>query len=90
MEALLPFDDRSFDLVNITNWDEKIIWEPDEGATMSVGPSENNLTAPLNKTLETGLWTQSIIWGPREPFRDFTQLELREQDMMQEERPAGH
>ena len=43
----------------------------------------------MNKTLESGVWTQSIIWGPREPFRDFTQLELHEQDMMQDERQPG-
>ncbi|TBU49318.1 hypothetical protein BD309DRAFT_882680 [Dichomitus squalens] len=84
----LPFDDRSFDLVNITNWDEQIVWEADDDARSSAAPPENNLTTPMNKTLETGLWTQSIIWGPREPFRDFTQLELHEQDMFQEEKPA--
>ncbi|KAI1793162.1 hypothetical protein LXA43DRAFT_285247 [Ganoderma leucocontextum] len=84
--ASLPFDDRSFDLVNITNWDEQIIWEADDDAVAPTAPPENHLTTPMNKTLESGLWTQSIIWDPREPFRDFTQLELHEQDMMQEER----
>ena len=85
----LPFDDRSFDLVNITNWDDQIIWEATDDAISPAPPPENNLTTPLNKTLETGLWTQSIIWGPREPFRDFTQLELHEQDIVQDEKPAG-
>ncbi len=51
--------------------------------------SESNLATPLNKALESGGWTQSIIWGPREPFRDFTQLELHEQDLVQEERPQS-
>ena len=83
------FDDRSFDLVNITNWDEKIVWEPDEEAPESFLLPETDLSTPLNKTLESGLWTQSIIWGAREPFRDFTQLELHEQDMVQEERQPG-
>ncbi|RDX51861.1 hypothetical protein OH76DRAFT_1377827 [Lentinus brumalis] len=82
----LPFDDRSFDLVNITNWNEKIVWEPTGEDSKPVLP-ESNLTTPLNKALESGGWTQSIIWGPREPFRDFTQLELHEQDLVQEERP---
>lgn len=87
--ASLPFDDRSFDLVNITNWDEQIIWDADEDAAAPAAPPENHLTTPMNKALESGVWTQSIIWGPREPFRDFTQLELHEQDMMQEERQPG-
>ena len=82
-------DDRSFDLVNITNWNEKIVWGPEEDAASPVVLAETNLTTPLNKTLESGAWTQSIIWGPHEPFRDFSQLELPEQDVVQEERPAG-
>ncbi|KAI0714974.1 hypothetical protein C8Q76DRAFT_795782 [Earliella scabrosa] len=81
-------DDRSFDLVNITNWNEKIVWGPEEDAAEPVVLAETNLTTPLNKTLESGAWTQSIIWGPHEPFRDFSQLELPEQDVVQEERPA--
>ena len=76
-------------MVNITNWDEKIIFEADEDANQLFGLPETDLATPLNKTLESGLWTQSIIWGPREPFRDFTQLELHEQDMVQEERHPG-
>ncbi|KAI0756326.1 hypothetical protein C8Q80DRAFT_1127954 [Daedaleopsis nitida] len=84
----LPVDDRSFDLVNITNWNEKIIWDADDDIPPPVVLPENNLAAPLNKALESGGWTQSIIWGPREPFKDFTQLELEEHDLNQEERPA--
>jgi len=41
---------------------------------------ERNLTNPLNKVLESGAWTQSIIWGPNFPFRDFTQLEFNHED----------
>ncbi len=82
----LPFDDRSFDLINIANWDDNIIWEPRDEATKPAVSPQNDLAAPLNKVLESGAWTQSIIWGPREPFRDFTQLELQEQDVLPEER----
>lgn len=46
--------------------------------------------APVNKGLESGAWTQSIIWGPRVPFRDFTQIEFNNgDDIIPEERPAG-
>jgi len=34
------------------------------------------LTAPTNAIFESGIWTQSIIWDAKAPFRDFTQLDL--------------
>ena len=34
------------------------------------------LTAPTNAIFESGVWTQSIIWDAKAPFRDFTQLDL--------------
>ena len=46
--------------------------------------------APVNKSLESGAWTQSIIWSPRAPFRDFTQIEFNNgDDIIPEERPPG-
>ncbi|KAI0639982.1 atypical/TAF1 protein kinase [Trametes polyzona] len=81
-------DQRSFYLVNIANWEDQILWEPDPDAPPAPAAPQNDLNTPLNKALESGSWTQSIIWGPREPFRDFTQLELHEQDAVPEERPA--
>jgi len=46
--------------------------------------------APVNKALESGAWTQSIIWSPRAPFRDFTQIEFNNgDDIIPEERPPG-
>ena len=33
---------------------------------------------PANEVLESGDWTQSIIWDSKTPFRDFTQLEIAE------------
>lgn len=40
--------------------------------------------------LESGAWTQSIIWHPNTPFRDFTQLEFNhEDDVVPEERKGG-
>ncbi len=46
--------------------------------------------APVNKALESGAWTQSIIWGPRAPFRDFTQIEFNNRDdIIPEERPPS-
>ncbi|KAI0361004.1 atypical/TAF1 protein kinase [Trametes cingulata] len=81
-------DDRSFYLVNIANWEDQIQWEPDRDAPPPSAAPQSDLNTPLNKALESGSWTQSIIWGPREPFRDFTQLELHEQEAVPEERPA--
>ncbi|KAI9068702.1 atypical/TAF1 protein kinase [Trametes sanguinea] len=86
--SLPPLDDRSFYLVNIANWEDQIQWEPDPDAPPPPQAPQTDLDNPLNKALEDGSWTQSIIWGPREPFRDFTQLELHEQEVASEERPA--
>ncbi|GJE86188.1 atypical/TAF1 protein kinase [Phanerochaete sordida] len=85
----LSLHDRSFDLVLLANWEDQIIYEPDGDVPMSTS-NQTNLTTRLNKQLEEGTWTQSIIWSPRAPFRDFTQLELAEDDYVQEERqPAS-
>ncbi|KIP11796.1 hypothetical protein PHLGIDRAFT_27789 [Phlebiopsis gigantea 11061_1 CR5-6] len=81
----LSLHDRSFDLVLLSNWEDQIIYEPDEHHALTTH-NQANLTTPSNKALEEGSWTQSIIWSPRAPFRDFTQLELNEEDVLQEER----
>ncbi|EIW86914.1 TAF1 transcription initiation factor TFIID subunit TAF1 [Coniophora puteana RWD-64-598 SS2] len=83
----LPLHDRSFDLVLLSNWEDQIVIHP-ENAFPSHKLEDNNLTMPVNKSLESGAWTQSIIWNPNAPFRDFTQLELdHEEDEYPEERP---
>ncbi|KAF5385168.1 hypothetical protein D9615_001340 [Tricholomella constricta] len=84
----LPLHDRTFDLVLLSNWEDQIVYDPDPAAGQA--PSmEHNLTTPANKVLESGAWTQSIIWGPNAPFRDFTQLEFNhEDDVVPEERSA--
>lgn len=69
----------------LSNWEDQIIYEPDEYHVLTTH-NQANLTTPSNKALEEGSWTQSIIWSPRAPFRDFTQLELNEEDVLQEER----
>lgn len=81
--------DRSFDLVLLSNWEDQIVYEPEEDPPSPSLKPQVDLTTPLNKSLESGLWTQSIMWSPRAPFRDFTQLELNEDDIAYEERPAG-
>ncbi|KAJ7246290.1 TAF1 transcription initiation factor TFIID subunit TAF1 [Mycena haematopus] len=98
----LSLRDRTFDLVLLSNWEDQIIFEPEnkppskpeisdapaENATLKV-PAVNNLTTPANKALESGAWTQSIIWDPRAPFKDFTQLEFNhEDDIIPEERTS--
>ncbi|KAG5644596.1 hypothetical protein DXG03_008074 [Asterophora parasitica] len=75
----LPLHDRTFDLVLLSNWEDQIVYDPDPFSGQA--PSmEHNLTTPANKALESGAWTQSIIWGPNAPFRDFTQLEFNHED----------
>ncbi|KAF4623776.1 hypothetical protein D9613_002171 [Agrocybe pediades] len=90
----LPLGDRTFDLVLLSNWEDQIVYEPVHNArppvqTPSLTSPENDLTTPINKALESGSWTQSIIWSPDAPFRDFTQLEFNhEDDVIPEERPV--
>lgn len=52
-------------------------------------PADRNLTNPTNKVLESGAWTQSIIWNPTVPFRDFTALELNEEEVPEERLPGA-
>lgn len=83
----LPLHDRSFDLVLLSNWEDKILYEPNDAIPLPSSES-NSLTTPVNKSLESGAWTQCIIWGHGQPFRDFTHLELNE-DEGHEERPQS-
>lgn len=86
----MPLDDRTFDLVLLSNWEDQIVYEPEHTTQTAAGNvHENNLTTPINTALESGSWTQSIIWSPKAPFRDFTQLEFNhEDDIVPEERPG--
>ena len=85
----IPLDDRTFDLVLLSNWEDQIVYEPEHTTQTAANVHENNLTTPINKTLESGAWTQSIIWSPKAPFRDFSQLEFNhEDDIVPEERPG--
>ncbi|KAI6047814.1 TAF1 transcription initiation factor TFIID subunit TAF1 [Pisolithus marmoratus] len=85
LPVTLPLHDRSFDLVLLSNWEDKIVYEPKDAIALPP-PESDSLTTPVNKALESGAWTQSIIWGFGQPFRDFTQLELNEDDVAHEER----
>ncbi|KDR85407.1 hypothetical protein GALMADRAFT_234262 [Galerina marginata CBS 339.88] len=87
----MPLDDRTFDLVLLSNWEDQIVYEPQQSGHLQPlsTAQENDLTTPINKALESGSWTQSIIWSPKAPFRDFTQLEFNhEDDVIPEERPV--
>ncbi|PPQ71123.1 hypothetical protein CVT24_009859 [Panaeolus cyanescens] len=85
----MPLHDRTFDLVLLSNWEDQIILEPENlPPSAPSAPHEKNFTTPINQALESGAWTQSIIWSPKAPFRDFTQLEFNhEDDIIPEERP---
>ncbi|KAF8632973.1 hypothetical protein AX15_001570 [Amanita polypyramis BW_CC] len=77
----MPLHDRSFDLVLLSNWEDQIVHEPDNSNhTGHIVVPETNLTTPANKALESGSWTQSIIWSSNAPFKDFTQLEFNHED----------
>ncbi|KAL0951477.1 hypothetical protein HGRIS_008165 [Hohenbuehelia grisea] len=83
----ISLDNRTFDLVLLSNWEDQIIYGPEELLDQHAQTTEHSLTTPINKSLESGAWTQSIIWSPRAPFRDFTQLEFNhEDDIVPEER----
>ena len=49
---------------------------------MADQPIQKNeaFSAPANQALESGAWTQSIIWDSKTPFRPFTQIEFPEDD----------
>ncbi len=64
----------------LSNWEDQIVYDAENIFGVKAAPPENNLTTPANKALESGAWTQSIIWSPDAPFRDFTQLEFNHED----------
>ncbi|KAI0308313.1 TAF1 transcription initiation factor TFIID subunit TAF1 [Multifurca ochricompacta] len=83
----IPLHDRSFDLVLLSNWEDHIAYEPKNDPPL-VESTQTDLMVPVNKALDSGAWTQSIIWSPRAPFRDFTQIEFNNgDDIIPEERP---
>ncbi|KAH6916934.1 atypical/TAF1 protein kinase [Coprinopsis sp. MPI-PUGE-AT-0042] len=84
----VPLDDRTFDLVLLSNWEDEIMYEPGQVQHLPQLHPESTLTTPVNAALESGAWTQSIIWSPKAPFRDFTQLELHEEDIIPEDKPS--
>ena len=92
----LPLHDRSFDLVLLSNWEDSIQYDRTPKESQNKKPvkidesiRQYELAAPFNEGLESGAWTQSIIWEPRMPFRDFTQILEPDEEVVQEERPAG-
>ena len=85
----MPLDDRTFDLVLLSNWEDQIIYDSNDIPMVQTPANENNLTTPVNKSLESGSWTQSIIWSPNAPFRDFTQLEFNHEDDIVPEDRSG-
>ncbi|KAI6031564.1 TAF1 transcription initiation factor TFIID subunit TAF1 [Pisolithus microcarpus] len=72
LPVTLPLHDRTFDLVLLSNWEDKIVYEPKD-TTALPPPESDSLTTPVNKALESGAWTQSIIWAetvrPRKRMR---------------------
>ncbi|KAJ7593545.1 TAF1 transcription initiation factor TFIID subunit TAF1 [Mycena floridula] len=69
-------DDRSLDLSHLSNREGQTIYDSSKVFPVKRETSEDqeNIAGPVNKALYNGSWTQSIVWGAREPFRDFTQV----------------
>lgn len=76
-------------MVLLSNWEDQIIYGPDIQTNPAPVPPKDTLTTAVNADLESGAWTQSIIWDTNTPFKDFTQIEFNEEDMIQEERHSG-
>lgn len=65
------------------------MFDPDEQTHLQESiPPDRSLTNPTNKVLESGAWTQSIIWNQSAHFRDFTALELNEEEAPEERLPG--
>ncbi|KAJ7899019.1 TAF1 transcription initiation factor TFIID subunit TAF1 [Mycena leptocephala] len=93
----LSLDDRTFDLVSLSDWENQILFEPVNDHTNKSEPTDSSRETseftcvksrrtPVNTDLESGAWTQSIIWSPRAPFQGFTQPEFNHQNVIPEER----
>lgn len=83
----LPLHERSFDLVLLSNWEDKIVFEPEDDPDRKPRQRPStDLTTPANKAIESGEWTQSIIWDTRTPFRDFTKVDIPGDDAAAEDR----
>lgn len=85
----LSLHDRTFDLVLLSNWEDQIIYGPSDDVDMQPPAKKDTFTAPVNKALESGIWTQSIIWDTKTPFRDFTQIEHTTEDSLATEDRNG-
>ncbi|CAG7847620.1 Putative transcription initiation factor TFIID 111 kDa subunit AltName: Full=TAFII-111; AltName: Full=TBP-associated factor 111 kDa [Serendipita indica DSM 11827] len=71
----IDMDDRSFDMINLSTWEDSIMFDP-KTLPKTRPAFRPSLTTPTNSTLESGVWTQSILWDSKTPFRDFTQIDL--------------
>ncbi|KAG8862822.1 hypothetical protein FRB96_000832 [Tulasnella sp. 330] len=67
----IPLDDRSYDLVLLSDWEKQIIYGPST-APPRVGTL--SLSNPASLYLESDEWLQTIIWDRTRLFKDFRQL----------------
>ncbi|KAG8928363.1 hypothetical protein FRC03_010912 [Tulasnella sp. 419] len=86
----IPLDDRSYDLVLLSDWERNIMYEP-PSAPEPYGPpsatSSLELSKPTNKYIDSEDWLQTIIWDNRRPpVKDFRLLEFDE-DLLQKDQP---
>jgi transcription initiation factor TFIID subunit 1, fungi type len=84
----MSLHDRTFDLVLLSNWEDQIVYEP-ENIPEEPLTSANDLTAPVNKQLDSGAWTQGIMWSPRAPYRSFPMEFDQDDEGVPEQRPTG-
>lgn len=71
----IPVNDRSYDLVLLSDWENHILYDPPDPRTIpSPKQASEALTKPLNRYLNSDEWLQTIIWDPKLPYRDFREL----------------
>lgn len=81
----IPFNDRSYDLVVLSDWEKQIHFDPPAAPVTHFNDEEIvtegshniasfSLSNPRNLFLDSDDWLQTIIWDVREPFHDFRLL----------------
>lgn len=81
---LLDNHDRAFDLISLTNWEDQIIWDAEQTPAVT---QERSVAIATNALLDSGVWTQAIMWDPKAAYRDFTTFDY-EDELLEAENDA--
>ncbi|KAI8460747.1 hypothetical protein BY996DRAFT_4607068 [Phakopsora pachyrhizi] len=80
----LPLDERGWEALALQDWEDDIIWKPEDYQNSSCKPLDTltRLSRPRNDIIEEGEWIRSVILHPhKRPWKDFTDLHLVEEDI---------